>query len=66
MEPRYINEISPIHVKTPRQAKRVIDLVKQNYKNQAIKIKKLQDANRLLHKKIQTLEDMVAHLKQKT
>lgn len=65
MEPRYINEISPSHVRTPRRAKRVLEFVKRSYKNQTVKVKKLQDANRALNKRIRTLEDMVTHLKQK-
>ena len=43
----------------------MINMVKHNYKTQATKIKELQDANRLLQKTIYSLEDMVAHLKQK-
>lgn len=39
-------------------------MVKLNHKKQAIKIKKLQDAKRLLLKKIKSLEDMGDHLKQ--
>jgi hypothetical protein len=63
--PRYISEIRTPDVNTPRRASRIIRLVKENTLKQKKRIKALQNANRLLKKKVNTVEKMIEHFKSK-
>lgn len=65
MELRYISELMTPDVKTPRRASRMIKFVKCNdLKRQKI-IENLRKINRSLRKRINSLESLVVHLKEK-
>jgi hypothetical protein len=51
-----ISEIRTPDVNTPRRASRIIRLVKENTLKQKKRIKALQNADRLLKKKVNTVE----------
>ncbi|KYN08635.1 PREDICTED: uncharacterized protein LOC108771733 [Cyphomyrmex costatus] len=65
-EPRFISEICVSDVATPRRAKRVITLVKQNDAKKREQIKQLHRQNRKLLKRITYLEDMMKNTKLET
>lgn len=64
-EPRYVGEIRSSDVDTPRKAKRCLLLAKSKINEQTIKIRRLQQTNRRLEKKLRSLNDTVNHLKSK-
>lgn len=63
IEPRYVGEIKSPNVSTPRRAKRSLGLMKRKLFEQKKRIRILQQKNRRLIKKINNLEDLVNHLK---
>ncbi|KMQ91207.1 thap domain-containing protein 1-like isoform 1 protein [Lasius niger] len=64
-ETRYISEIDLCDVATPRRAKRTLTLVKLIDKKKSKQIKRLQDTNRKLNKRIISLQQMVSHIRKK-
>lgn len=52
-------------VATPKRARRVIAMVKKIAINKSLLIKKLQDKNRRLCKRITNLENMLTHLRKR-
>jgi len=52
-------------VRTPRRASRIIKFVKNNDIKQRERIKKLQKINRNLRKRMNTIENIVCHLKER-
>ncbi|XP_014486415.1 PREDICTED: uncharacterized protein LOC106750523 isoform X2 [Dinoponera quadriceps] len=64
-EPRFVSEICVSDVATPKKAKRVIALVKQNDAKQRKKINALHRQKRDLLKRITYLRSMVKHLQQR-
>jgi len=64
-EPRYISEIMTPDVRTPRRASRIIKFVKNNDIKQRERIKKLQKMKRNLRKRMNTIENIVCHLKER-
>lgn len=65
IEPRYVDEIRTPDVATPRKARRVIKLVKRVNLVKSTKIKKLQDKNRHLTKQVNSLRQLLQHLRSK-
>ncbi|KYQ54072.1 hypothetical protein ALC60_07026 [Trachymyrmex zeteki] len=65
MEPRYISELMTPDVKTPRKARRIIKFVKANDLKRRERIQNLQRMNRNLLKRIENLENLIEHLKEK-
>lgn len=64
-ESRYISEINLCDVETPRRAERTLTFVKTINIKKSKQIKRLQDTNRKLKKRIASLQQMVSHLSQK-
>lgn len=62
-QPRYIGEISRIDFKSPRTAGRTIKFIKEKFYERSKDLKKLQQMNRYLQKRIKSFEDLVSHLK---
>ncbi|XP_053598979.1 uncharacterized protein LOC103569873 [Microplitis demolitor] len=63
-EPRYVSEILPSDFSSPKSAKRTIDLIKNIDLSKSQKIKQLQRQTKSLQKKIQSLHDLINHLKE--
>lgn len=64
-QPRYVSEIDLYDVATPRRAKRTLTFVKLIDKKKSKQIKRLQDTNRRLIKRIVSLQQMVSHIRKK-
>ncbi|CAH0548698.1 unnamed protein product [Brassicogethes aeneus] len=62
-EPRFVSEITSPDVKTPRRAKRAIQLAQATIRQKTKKIRALQESNRYLKKKIESLKDVIVHLR---
>lgn len=63
--PRYINEITVSDMATPKGAHRVLNLVRRTNVKKSMKIKALQNQNRLLLKKISSIEAKIKELMEK-
>ncbi|KAL3272868.1 hypothetical protein HHI36_014329 [Cryptolaemus montrouzieri] len=64
-ESKYVGEISTASLTTPRRAERSLNIAKRKISQQAKKIRKLQQQNIRLRKRIRNLEDLMIHLKSK-
>lgn len=64
-EPRYISEVDLCDVATPRRAKRTLTMIKLIDTNKSKQIKRLQDTNRRLNKRIVSLQEMISHIRKK-
>ncbi|XP_044732064.1 uncharacterized protein LOC123294931 [Chrysoperla carnea] len=63
-EPRFVSEILPTDFSTPKRAKRTLDLIKNTDKKKTEKIRQLQRQARNLQKKVESLQDLINHLKE--
>ncbi|KAF2903894.1 hypothetical protein ILUMI_02274 [Ignelater luminosus] len=65
MEPRYVGDIKNPDLATPETARRCLAIAKRTVEKQAKKIKVLQQANRRLRKRVESLKELVKCLPKK-
>lgn len=63
--PRYLGDIKPIHFSTSKRSKIAFDLINEYSKKAKKEIRRLQEMNRYLHHKIDTMKDLIEKLKEK-
>ena len=63
---RYVGDIRPAHLATPREAERALQLAKQTIANQHRKIKSLQQARNRLIGRLMTMKALVKYFKKKS
>ncbi|XP_076686478.1 uncharacterized protein LOC143378531 [Andrena cerasifolii] len=62
---RYVGDITPAHLATPRKAEKALQLAKQTIANQHRKIKSLQQARNRLIGRLMTMKALVKYFKKK-
>lgn len=64
-EPRYVGEITPADISTPKRARRCLELAKNTIRKKNKKIENLQRQNQRLLKQISSLKSLVTRLRKK-
>ncbi|XP_039306722.1 uncharacterized protein LOC105204077 isoform X2 [Solenopsis invicta] len=64
-QPRYISEINISDVSSPKNARRLINFIKEEDRKKCSRIRCLSAHNKRLLKRVATLQELVSHLKEK-